>query len=229
MRIVLAALALVALTATAPVRRSAAPFAAAVATAEGGFRLGRADAPVQLVEYASLVCSHCRAFHSDGWASLKRDYVAKGLVAVEVRNMVLNAPDVVASLLARCDGPNRFFARVDAFYDQQPTWLAGFGTITQQQIDQVGRLPPAQQFVAMGRLGHLDTFAAKLGIAPARYVACLADKAGADRLDALEKQANSQGVTRTPTFFLNGTKLPVSSWAGVEASIRETLKMKPEG
>lgn len=223
MRLLFAALASVALIAAAPVNRAPASLSA-VATPQGGFRLGRATAPVQLVEYASLWCAHCREFHQEGWAALKRNYIAKGLVAIEVRNMVLNGADIVATLLARCDGPTVYFRRADVLYDQQPSWEAPYGQLSQAQLGKLAKLSPAQQFAALGRFGHLDIFSAKLGMTPAHYNACLADKAGPARLDSIEKVANDQGVKGTPTFFLNGRQLQTNSWAGVEAELRSALK-----
>lgn len=229
MRLLLAALALIALVGASPVRRVAPTPALPVGvTAENGFRIGSPSAPVQLVEYASLTCPHCRAFHSEGWAVLKRDYVAKGLVAVEVRSMVLNGPDVVATLIARCDGAATFFRRVDAFYDQQPNWIAPFGQVTPAQAAAVAKLPALKQFAAMGRAGKLDAFAAKIGVPPKRYDACVGDAAGLARVEALGKGATARGVTGTPTFFLNGAKIETNTWAGVEPLIRGALKLPPK-
>ena len=224
MRLLFAALAAVVLVAAAPVRQAPRPASTAAVTPQGGFRLGRADAPVQIVEYASLTCPHCRAFHSEGWATLKRDYIAKGLVAIEVRNMVLNGPDVVATLLARCDGASTFFARVDSFYDQQAVWTAPFGHVTAAQQAQLAKLPQSQQLAGLGRAGHLDAFAARLGIPPAHYAACVTNTAGTERLDALEKLAGAQGVKGTPTFFLNGALVNGNSWEAVQTAIRTALK-----
>ena len=224
MRLVFAPL-LVVLAAATP-QRAAAPVAAA-STAAGGFRLGSARAPVQLIEYASLTCPHCRAFHSEGWAALKRDYIAKGLVAIEVRNLALNGPDLVATVLARCDGAPAFFSRVDVFYDRQSVWLAPFGSLTSAQSDEIAKLPETDQLTALGRLGKLDAFAMGFGVTPAHYRQCTTDKAALARLDAIEKGGSALGVKGTPTFFLNGKQLPANTWAGIEPQIRLALKMKP--
>src|SRR5688500_13061899 len=78
-------------------------------TPDGGFRMGNPDAPVKLVEYLSLTCPHCAAFAREGTPPLIRNYVRRGRVSFEVRNLPLNALDVTATILARCGGPERFF------------------------------------------------------------------------------------------------------------------------
>jgi len=70
------------------------------ATPEGGFRLGNPDAKVKLVEYASLTCPHCRDFKDESDAELRAKYLATGKVSYEYRNMLLNTPDMAASILA---------------------------------------------------------------------------------------------------------------------------------
>ena len=52
--------------------------------------LGRADAPVTAIEYFSLTCSHCGAFHRDTWPRVKRELVDTGRVRMVFRDFALD-------------------------------------------------------------------------------------------------------------------------------------------
>ena len=80
----------------------------------GAFIMGNPKAKVRLVEYVSYTCSHCAHFVGESKVPLKRDYVAKGLVSVELRNAVLNQYDLAAALSARCGGSGRFFGNTES-------------------------------------------------------------------------------------------------------------------
>ena len=73
-------------------------------TKEGAHLIGNPAAKTRLVEYVSYTCPHCAHFVAEGTTPLKAGWVAKGLVAVEVRHLVRDRYDLVAALLARCGG-----------------------------------------------------------------------------------------------------------------------------
>ena len=207
--------------AAAPVRKAAAPAArdwtrTVSATPQGGFRIGNPAAPVKLVEYGSLTCSHCAAFSAESKAGLP-NYIRSGRVSFEFRNMVLNAADVSASLLARCAGPRGFFPMVDRLYATQPDWLGKVAA----QSDAYASLPDAQKFVRIAEIGGLTSVAAQSGVAPARAKACLVDKAGLNRLVQMYQAANALGVQRTPTFLINGRKSDAHEWAALEPLLKQ--------
>jgi protein-disulfide isomerase len=184
-----------------------------VATPEGGFRMGNPSARVKLVEYGSLTCPHCAQFSTAAKGPLAAQ-VRSGRVSFEFRNMILNAADVSAALLARCAGPRGFFPLVDRMYATQPNWL---GKATQlMRSDPMTGLPESQKFTRIAETTGLMQLAGQAGLAPARAKACLADKAGLDRLVALYQSADQLGVRRTPTFFINGVKTDAHEWAALE-------------
>jgi protein-disulfide isomerase len=206
--------------AAAPARKADAPAPRdwtrnVVATPEGGFRIGNPAAPVKLVEYGSLTCSHCAQFSAESKAGLP-GHVRSGRVSFEFRNMVLNAADVSASLLARCAGPRGFFPLVDRLYATQPDWL---GKVTAQS-EAFANLPDARKFVRIAEIGGLTAMAAQAGVAPARARTCLAEKAGLNRLVQMYQAANAQGVQRTPTFLINGRKTDAHDWAALEPLLK---------
>jgi protein-disulfide isomerase len=219
MRLFLALPLAFAIVAAAPVDHSKT----IVVTPEGGFRMGNPAAKVRLVEYASTTCSHCRAFHLQGHDALIKNYVASGRVSYEVRNLVLNGPDLAATTLARCQGPKSFFRTIDVLFRQQPQWTAPFMTIPDAETKRIGALPEDQQLAAIAVAGKLDQFAAANGMPRAVFDKCLADKAVGAQIDALIARAGKEGVQGTPTFFLNGKKLNVNVWGGVEPQLRAAL------
>ncbi len=222
MRIVSALLLALALIGAAPVDWSKT----IVATPEGGFRMGNPGAPVKLVEYASLTCPHCRAFYTEGGTTLKQAYVAKGQVSYEVRSLVLNAPDVVASTLARCQGPQSFFRTMDVMYRLQPVWTAPFAKISEADSRRIAGLPEARQLAAIGIAGKLDVFVAGHGMTRATFDRCLASPVLKARLDALLKRAEADGVQGTPTFFINGKRADANAWNGIEPLLRAAIATK---
>ncbi len=224
MRIMLALTALVALTAAAPIDYSHV----VVATPEHGFRMGNPAARVKLVEYASLTCPHCRAFHTEAMTSLTRDYVAKGLVSYEYRNLILNGADIAVSVLARCDGPATFFRRADAFYKDQPTWFEPFTTIPDADLEKLKALPEPRQLAAYATLGKMDKFVAAHGITKVHFTACLSNKGLSDTLSQMASDAEKLGIHSTPSFVIDGKKTDFHGWDEVEPALRAALKLKPK-
>ena len=88
--------------------------------------MGNPTARVKLVEYGSLACPHCRHFEETGYKPLLQRYVRTGKVSYEFRKMVLNAPDIAVSLLARCAGAGKFFPMSEEVYATQPEWEKGW-------------------------------------------------------------------------------------------------------
>ncbi|HEX8400568.1 MAG TPA: thioredoxin domain-containing protein [Allosphingosinicella sp.] len=211
--------------AAAPPRKAAAPAArdwsrTVVATPEGGFRVGNPAAPVKLVEYGSLTCNHCAAFAREGVPPLMAGPVKSGRVSYEFRNFVLNGIDVTATLLARCAGPDRFFALSDTLYRTQEQWVARIAGLPQAQKDRLEALPDSQRLGRVAELGGLLAVAARFGVTPARGKQCLADKAALDRLGKINEAGMALGVKGTPTFLINGQLAPAGNWATLEPLLK---------
>lgn len=196
-----------------------------VATPQGGFLMGNPNAPVKLVEYASLTCPHCRDFTAAASDPLKQKYVGAGQVSWEFRNFVLNPLDVAATLLARCQGPGPFFKLTEQVYADQDAWVRKFNAAGEPELQRISALPEDRQFVALAQAAGLDQFFRARGLPEAKINACLTDKAGLQRIVALrELGANSDKVTGTPSFLINGELQDgVYDWATLEPKLREAL------
>jgi protein-disulfide isomerase len=146
--------------------------------------LGNPNAPVTIVEYASMTCPHCAHFADDVLPELKKKWIDTGKVKLVLRDFPLDGEAVHASMIARCAPPDRFYAFVDAFFADQDKWVTA----------------PDYQ-AALTRLAALG------GMSKADVDKCLADKALEDQILTSRLVASKQlDVNATPTFFVNGTK-----------------------
>ncbi len=146
--------------------------------------LGRAEAPVTVIEYASFTCPHCAAFLADSFDKVKRIYIDTGKVRWVFRDFPLDRVAVTAAVVARCGGTAAYGGFVETLFRSQRTWIA--------QSDPVDGLAKA---VRVGGLGR------------DRIDACLADKAIETAVLQSELQATKDfGVDETPTFIINGQR-----------------------
>jgi protein-disulfide isomerase len=146
--------------------------------------LGKPDAPVTIIEYASLTCPHCRHFETDVLPRLKEKWIDTGKVKLVLRDFPLDEPALRAAMVARCAPPDRFYGFVDTFFKSQEEWA-------------VARDPKA----ALQRLAQLG------GMSKKDFDACLANPESENKIVESRLIASQQlDVDATPTFFLNGTK-----------------------
>jgi protein-disulfide isomerase len=146
--------------------------------------LGAAEAPVTIIEYASMTCPHCAEFHRSAMPALKEEYLKTGKARLVYRDFPLDQLALQAAMVARCGGPERYFAFVDVIYGQQQRWA--------RASDPIGAL---KQLVAIG------------GLPAAEIDACLADKALEETvLRSRLAGQNEHQVSSTPTFVVNGEK-----------------------
>ena len=193
-------------------------------TPEGGYLIGNPHAATKLVEYGSLACTRCRDFHLQAMAALKRDYIATGAVAYEFRNYILGGADLAASMLARCDGPEKFFPRIHIFFQRQDEWTKGFSTIGLIDQRRMSAQPERRQLATYARIGGLEDFAGAVGIPVGRFSQCLTDEEQLIRLDSLRDEAKTYGLSDTPSFLLNDRLLnDADSWTEVRLKLDEFL------
>ena len=197
-----------------------------VKTPEGGFRMGNPDAPVKLVEYASITCPHCRDFTKTGGEILKTNYVRTGKLSWEYRNFVLNPLDVAATLVARCQGADTFFPFVEQLYATQMEWVGKFNSVDEKTLQSIGALPQQEQFAKLVELSGLNDFFKAHGVPDDRIKACLSDKAAlAELVKIRDHAANEEKVDGTPNFFIDGVRQEgVYDWPGLEAKLREHVR-----
>jgi protein-disulfide isomerase len=104
--------------------RAADPSSADLAMAGplGDVWLGSADAKCTIIEYASMTCTHCAAFHRLTWPKLKSTYIDTGKVHFTLREFPLDPLASAGFMLARCAGNDKYFAMTDLLFDKQDDW-----------------------------------------------------------------------------------------------------------
>jgi protein-disulfide isomerase len=148
--------------------------------------LGSQDAPNVIVEYASMTCPHCAQFDKIVFPDLKTKYIDTGKARLIFREFPLDGLAARASMIARCAGPDRYFAMIDVMFQTQPNWVVE---------------GPAA-------LDHLLQLARQAGFSKEKFDACLADKDLFKKIVDERQRANDVfQVDSTPTFFVNGKRM----------------------
>ena len=178
----------------------AAPALAQVAPVGAQDRvLGRADAPVTVIEYASFSCNHCAAWHNDVYPAFKTRFIDTGQVRYVFRNLPTQPQQMSLSgaALARCAVPEKFFDVASLLMRNQAAVLDG------GQLQEWYR--PA--IAASGRT-------------QAQIETCVGSTETQAAINADIESAVAAGVNSTPSFFVNGKPVTDRSLSGLEAAIR---------
>jgi protein-disulfide isomerase len=147
--------------------------------------LGDPAAKVTVVEYASMTCSHCAAFHEETFTPFKEKYVDTGKVRFIFREFPLDALATSAFMLARCVPEDRYFPVVDILFRQQQNWAF---------VDD----PATALFNVVKQAGFTQE----------SFRACLTNQQILDGVNSVkDRGSNEFGVASTPTFFINGKKM----------------------
>jgi protein-disulfide isomerase len=161
--------------------------------------IGRADAPVTVVEYASFACHHCADWHEFVYPGFKARFIDTGQVRFVFRNLPTDPQEISlpGAALARCAAPERFFDVAAALMHGQAAVLRGGN-----REDWYG---PA---IAVS------------GRTQAQIEACAVTPAVQAALNRDLESAEAAGVDSTPSFFVNGRRVTDRSLGGLEVAIR---------
>ena len=147
--------------------------------------LGDPKAPVTIIEYASMTCTHCAAFQKETWPKLKEKYVDSGKVRYILREFPLDPLATAAFMLARCAGADKRNLLIDQLFTQQKTWA-----FVQKPIEPL--------------LGIVKT----VGFTQVDFETCLRNQDLYEQVSqSRERAAEAFNIDSTPTFFVNGRKL----------------------
>jgi len=146
--------------------------------------LGKAEAPITIIEYASLTCPHCAHFDVTVLPKLKEKWIDTGKAKLILRDYPLDEPALRAAMVARCAPADRFYPLIDTFFAQQEQWVTS-----------------RDYRAALEKLVKLG------GMSDKEFKACISDKKLEDQVAQSRLTASQQlGVDATPTFFVNGKK-----------------------
>jgi protein-disulfide isomerase len=143
---------------------------------------GKADAPIVIVEYASMTCGHCAAFHKEVYPTLKKDFIDTGKVKFILREFPLDERAAAAFMLARALDDKRA-AAVDFLFAQQKNWA-----FTETPFE------------------SLASVVKQIGIGQAKFEETLKDEKLQQAVYAVAEKGSKFGVHATPTFFINGLR-----------------------
>jgi protein-disulfide isomerase len=142
---------------------------------------GAANAPVTLIEYASMTCPHCANFHETTYPEMKKKYIDTGKLRFIFREFPLDTLALAGSMLARCAGKEKFFPLIETLFAQQKEW------VTQK---------PMQPLLAIAR---------QAGFTQQSFEECLANQQVQNGIEEVRQRAVQRlNVQSTPTFFVNG-------------------------
>lgn len=106
----------------------------------GDIVLGDPDAPVMMIEYASLTCPHCATFHRSTLPSIKENYIDTGKVKLVIRELHGHRIGLYAAALARCAGPDKYYAFMDVLFARQEAFLTQDDAANMAELRRVGKL-----------------------------------------------------------------------------------------
>ena len=164
--------------------------------------LGDPAAPVTIVEYVSMTCSHCADFHESTFKALKTKYVDTGKVYYALREYPIDPLAFAAIMAARCAPEDKFFPIVETLFRDQRTWAF------------VDKPAPALQ-AALVPHGFTDE----------SFAACLNRNDLARDISKVAERARDEfDVHATPTFFINGEEhLGAMNFSEIEALLAPFL------
>jgi protein-disulfide isomerase len=158
--------------------------------------LGSASAPVTMIEYSSLGCSHCADFEITTFPQIKTTYIDVGRVKFVYRDYPLDPPSLTAAMVARCSGSN-FFTTVDTLFRNQASWA-----------------------YTSNYTAAIKNVVAGIGITSDDVDACLAVPGLQSGILAIMATGTQQyAVGGTPTFFINSQRVdgayPFATYAAI--------------
>lgn len=168
-------------TSTDETAAASAPSSYDLSKAVGVRAIGSADAPIKIIEYASMTCSHCAHFHNDVLPELKSKYVDTGKVYIEFKEFPLDDAALKATITARCLPEDKYEGFIALLFKTQDHWARGINYMT-----------------------ALRQNAKLAGMSDATFDACHADeKLKLAIADWMQQAQDKWSINSTPTFVVN--------------------------
>jgi len=148
------------------------------------FVIGDSEAPVTIIEYASLSCSHCADFHIDTLGDLKKEYVDTGKARIVFRDFPFNYPALLGSMVLHCIPMDVRYDYMNALFQLQPNWVVK------------ENVKSAQELFKIMQSG---------GMSKEEFDSCVNDRTLEEQI--LQKIIDAQSefdIRSTPSFLING-------------------------
>ena len=167
--------------------------------------MGSPDAPIKITEYASFTCPHCAKFNETVFKDLKTNYIDTGKVYFTLREVYFDKFGLLAGMMARCGGNDRYFGFVDIFYRNRDQWLnSEDAAVITENLKRIGRTG---------------------GMSDAAIDTCWADRPLANALVAqFQTNMTADGIDGTPSFMIDGVKFTNMSYDEFAKVLDDKLK-----
>jgi protein-disulfide isomerase len=151
--------------------------------------LGKADAPLTLVEFTDLECPYCRTFHVSTFERIKKEYIDTGKIRFITRDFPLDFhPNArPAAQAVRCAGEQGKFWEMRHHVTLNASALSG---------------------------AVYEKLARELKLDLPRFTACAGSDSHKEAIDRDMAEGMSAGVTGTPSFVL-GKTVPGTTLEGI--------------
>ena len=151
---------------------------------ENDFTLGESKAPITIIAYESMSCSHCADFHNNTLDDLKTEYIDTGKVRFVFRDFPFNYPALAGSMIISCVPNEVKYDYMNALYKLQKNWVMRDHSKTRSELYKIMQSGGMQQ----------DEFDA-----------CLSDiNLENDILEGVMNAQREFNINRTPSFIVNG-------------------------
>ncbi|WP_336278974.1 DsbA family protein [Bartonella sp. CB175] len=144
---------------------------------------GEENAPVTIVEYASLTCIHCAHFYNNILPAIRKKYIKTGKVRFIFRDFAFDPRATAGFMLAKCVSEDRYFPLIEVLFQKQQEWAW-----------RQNALKPLKRIALMA------------GLTDEGFNACLKNQSILDEVNASFERGKELGISATPTFFINGNK-----------------------
>ena len=156
----------------------------ALKISENDFVIGDEDAPITIIEYASMSCSHCANFHKNTLPDLKTEYIDTGKVTMIFRDFPFNYPALLGSMMMRCIPDEVRYDYMNVLYQLQSKWVNRDPTVTKKELYKI------MQSGGMTK-DEFDSCYSNLDIEN-------------EILEAVMAAQNDFNIRSTPSFIVNG-------------------------
>ena len=149
---------------------------------EGEWILGNINAPITMIEYASMSCPHCAAFHLETLPIIKKEYIDTGKVKLIFRDFPFNLPALQGSMITKCVGEDLYFKYLDALFSLQKKWVK-----------------------SKGSRESLFNILSNTGMTKEEFDGCLNNKDLENKILSHQIRAHEEfNIKTTPSFIING-------------------------
>ena len=154
---------------------------------------GDPDAPVTIIEYASLTCPHCASFHQNSYPEIEANYIDTGKAKLIMREIYFDQFGLWSAMIARCGGEPGYYTMIDMFLNRQRDWYQNHVRAYNQTKNPQ---PIIEEMMKIGRLA---------GLSNDRMESCLSDQDYLEKLVTdFQTYSSEDSVRSTPTFLING-------------------------